>query len=989
MAYTKKPKGAVLTDQTTPQTVSNGRITFSDGIKLGTTPTVGTFEAGKMHYDSSRKTVSVMIDDDITLQIGQEEMVLCYNNTGTDIANGKIVYPTGANGDMPTIALAKADQELTSRIIGMTTQIIPNGHSGFVTVRGIIHNLNTGTFISGDDLYLSTTTAGEITNIPTPDSSMYLIKIGVALIIDSLDGSIQMRTIVNNRLVDLVDVSVVSPVTDQILVWNGAKWINGNQRAISAGAGIAFYLDSTSVIPSGTQTSVGLETLHKYPSGSVQEIEDVTVSNSTAIIDRYIYDTPLGRTVIDAGAWVFNTFGYVSNQAGTSSIPISVYKVVAGTGTISISGTAGSTSRTATITGSTGTPFSASDVNADITLCGWLQTPTAVLRITGFTSATQVTVQTLSTYVNESSVSYSIHKFLFTDATTEINNEAVALTTSKSVQPSFVIDLTDKLAITYFARTSSSSNKTLYLYHGGINNYTYFETPLAILHNEIAGIQGGLSDEKYHLDLTKYNVVQNTNGTNTGDVTLGTASGLSLLSQQLSLGVASSGVTGALSGTDWNTFNDKVPYSVLTDTKDPTGWLDPTAVDNAMTYDSTTQKISITGTHYYYWRGVKKSITNFVSTAHTNTVGNTYRLYSTDGDIFIWSTNMEWAWTDVMLASVNYQTAYKYATAEPHGLMPWQSHEEFHRTIGTYKESGGTLDPASYTLLSTTPANRRPNVVSTVVHDEDIEHILSALTTKTYNKFYLSSANTVNFTGLTAEIVPVLANNPYYNSFATPNWTQVLMANNSYSSVWLVAQPMTQDANSQAYRYLWIQGQSNGALAVQQGLTPADVNFGALAGETEEFVFLVKIIIRYTGGNWHIESVTNLNGNRFIQTGTASGTYLSVVTTDATLTGDGSTGNPLSVVATGGMSITEVEIDFGSSPVYGKDFTITDATVSSTSKIIAYLSGNTATGRVGNDFTWDSLSLSAVAGTGNFVLSALSTNGSLVGNRKIYYNVIQ
>jgi hypothetical protein len=40
-------------------------------------------------------------------------------------------------------------------------------------------------------------------------------------------------------------------------------------------------------------------------------------------------------------------------------------------------------------------------------------------------------------------------------------------------------------------------------------------------------------------------------------VTLGTANGLSLNVQQLSLGLASAGVTGALSGTDWTTFNSK------------------------------------------------------------------------------------------------------------------------------------------------------------------------------------------------------------------------------------------------------------------------------------------------------------------------------------------------------------------------------------------------------------------------------------------------
>jgi hypothetical protein len=53
-----------------------------------------------------------------------------------------------------------------------------------------------------------------------------------------------------------------------------------------------------------------------------------------------------------------------------------------------------------------------------------------------------------------------------------------------------------------------------------LSNYTYFETPLAVLHNELAGLQGGLSDERYHLSLDKYTVVGNTTGTNSGDQNL-------------------------------------------------------------------------------------------------------------------------------------------------------------------------------------------------------------------------------------------------------------------------------------------------------------------------------------------------------------------------------------------------------------------------------------------------------------------------------------
>lgn len=54
----------------------------------------------------------------------------------------------------------------------------------------------------------------------------------------------------------------------------------------------------------------------------------------------------------------------------------------------------------------------------------------------------------------------------------------------------------------------------------------------------------------------------NLSGTNTGDVTLGTASGLSLIGQALSLGLSSTSTTGALSSTDWNTFNNKGSGSV-------------------------------------------------------------------------------------------------------------------------------------------------------------------------------------------------------------------------------------------------------------------------------------------------------------------------------------------------------------------------------------------------------------------------------------------
>jgi hypothetical protein len=57
--------------------------------------------------------------------------------------------------------------------------------------------------------------------------------------------------------------------------------------------------------------------------------------------------------------------------------------------------------------------------------------------------------------------------------------------------------------------------------------------------------------------ITANNFSGSSSGVNTGDVTTGTANGLSLVNQVLSLALSSTSTTGALSSTNWNTFNNK------------------------------------------------------------------------------------------------------------------------------------------------------------------------------------------------------------------------------------------------------------------------------------------------------------------------------------------------------------------------------------------------------------------------------------------------
>ena len=98
----------------------------------------------------------------------------------------------------------------------------------------------------------------------------------------------------------------------------------------------------------------------------------------------------------------------------------------------------------------------------------------------------------------------------------------------------------------------------------------------------------------------------------------------------------------------------------------------------------------------------------------------------------------------------------------------------------------------------------------------------------------------------------------------------------------------------------------------------------------------------------------------------------------------------VTINATGGggsASWTITEVDFGSAPVYDKEFTITDALVGAGSNVACLPSGKVATGRVGNDLAWDSLVCAALPASGSFTLTVQANPGPVVGKRNILYQI--
>lgn len=153
-----------------------------------------THEEGCVHWNTDDGTLEIdMPGGDVRLQVGQEFLIKAVNKTGSDIPNGKMVYITGSQGQLPTISLSSNDDITKFYTIGMTTETIENNRSGFVTVSGYVRDLDTEnppndeTWVEGNKLYLGIN--GDLTNIHPPDGSFIAIC-GIVTNVHQEEGSI-------------------------------------------------------------------------------------------------------------------------------------------------------------------------------------------------------------------------------------------------------------------------------------------------------------------------------------------------------------------------------------------------------------------------------------------------------------------------------------------------------------------------------------------------------------------------------------------------------------------------------------------------------------------------------------------------------------------------------------------------------------------------------------------------------------------------------
>ena len=293
---------------------------LTGNLEFDNTPTNIPTAAGSLYYNDTDGTLDLKLKGgNVTLQIGQEQVVRVVNKTATNInlleANYQAVRVTGAQGQRLKVDLAQATTDaLSAETIGLVTETINNNQEGFVTISGLVRNINTTgslqgeTWADGDILYLSPTTAGNVTKVK-PTGGNHLIVIGYVIHSHATQGTIFVKVDNGYEISELHDVDITSLANNQLLSYDSATslWKNKSVTTadIAASTNKNYVTDAQATVIGNTS---GTNTGDNSVNTNSNSYADAKVADS--ITDGVTTIAPSQNAVFDALALKQSNLGF-------------------------------------------------------------------------------------------------------------------------------------------------------------------------------------------------------------------------------------------------------------------------------------------------------------------------------------------------------------------------------------------------------------------------------------------------------------------------------------------------------------------------------------------------------------------------------------------------------------------------------------------------------------------------------------------------------
>jgi len=227
----------------------------ADHIALNVNPSGAGFVVGATEWNNTIGSSQTLLKGgNVTLKNGVDLVARIVNkvtpNTTLTKANYQAVRVSGATGGRMSVELAQANNDLNSAdTIGLVCETIATNQEGFIITVGQLLDINTTgslqgeTWVDGDVLYLSPTTAGQITKVK-PTGAGHIVVIGYVEYAHAVNGSIYVKVMNGWELDELHDVDIISPATNDILYYAAdSLWKNKALTKSDVGLG---NVDNTS-----------------------------------------------------------------------------------------------------------------------------------------------------------------------------------------------------------------------------------------------------------------------------------------------------------------------------------------------------------------------------------------------------------------------------------------------------------------------------------------------------------------------------------------------------------------------------------------------------------------------------------------------------------------------------------------------------------------------------------------------------------------------
>jgi len=280
-----------------------------------------TSAVGRLNWNNTDGTLDLGLKGgNVTLQIGQEQVVRVVNKTGANLLESQYKVARirsqaegGSQGQRLAIVLAQANNDPNSvDTLGIVTENIDNNQEGFITSSGLVRNINTTgslqseTWLDGDVLYLSPITAGELTKVK-PIAPQHTVIMGYVVYAHVNNGKIFVKVDNGYELDELHNVRISGETNNQVLSYDSVQsvWVNRTLPAFITGFTDNFVTGGTyssgtltlnrqngSVIITGftTSSSSGGTSIDTFVTG-------FTYSNNNLSINQNQGQSPLSVTI--------------------------------------------------------------------------------------------------------------------------------------------------------------------------------------------------------------------------------------------------------------------------------------------------------------------------------------------------------------------------------------------------------------------------------------------------------------------------------------------------------------------------------------------------------------------------------------------------------------------------------------------------------------------------------------------------------------------